>query len=268
MGRTRFEGRESKCEARELSNFINLSDEPNHLRETAIEELETLVAYHDDPASHTQARMLLRMEFDRYLAEGAENFQISQLVTTLLTAQQNKLGQRTICGLVTVVMLLLRAFGQPMTLERASSVVSEIAGSMDKMDFSLLKGKVWERRKIAVVADKQTIKRYFRRYRPVCHILAAQVIAADYWELRQPFEVIRADDARFLATVAINQSMLRDVEGYEGWGVWEIRYSPPYNLADFPAFSPHEGFVSYVGESLKLLGLLVDDGGETEVPPG
>lgn len=220
---------------------IVLSDAPQHLRPNAFLELTAYAAYPEDKASIEQAVALLAHERARWSrqCEGSV-YRPSGLALAVVESLKKTTGQRYICGLVALAMSALDNAGRTPSLEKAAEIVSEYTNYADKARFVFWRADGWTEKDIRLLGDFATIKRAFRQYRAVAHILAADIVSTEHLSLMHPFERSPEADACYFATVLYYQHRLRKVPNIDSWNLWEVRISPPYDPADFPPLLPSD----------------------------
>lgn len=210
-----------------MSRTFSISDQPEHVRPLARAELELLCAFPDDPASLKQAFGLLYDEHQRWLEVGGEAYEPSALVRAVLTSIQNSTAQRIQAGMTALAMFTLKAMGREHSLNQAAKVVSEHAFHFEKGAFVFWQGGIWVPKKRRLVGDEATIKKNFRKYRSVAHVLTANLIGADYFALSNPFEPTPEADHCLFATIVRLQNLFSAFPTYQDWNAWELIVSPP-----------------------------------------
>ena len=83
----------------------------------------------EDEASIRQAQIILRDEHKRLQKLGANEFAPSKLSQVVMHSIDGKVTRRATATLVALAMVALNEMGEPMSLLRAASVVSEYSNS-------------------------------------------------------------------------------------------------------------------------------------------
>lgn len=219
---------------------ITLSDRPNHIRDNYFSELEIFTIYPEDEVSREQALWLLNHEYQRWKTVGANDYRSSELVQKLLISFRGGTARRYVCGVTAIAMLALQNAGKRASLESASAVITEFTNAVGKLPFAYWDGKVWEEKEKVLLGDKQKIKQAFREYRSVSHILAAQIVGAEYLTLPLPFDRGVEAEACMLHTAASMEQALGNVHNFNDWNLWHIRASAPSDILEFSPFEISE----------------------------
>jgi hypothetical protein len=214
---------------------FNLSDRPEHIRQFAAAELRVCSLFPSNDGSREQALMLLRSEEARWRAFGPEGHKPTELVGTLMTSAYRQTPRRTLAGMMALVMVAMEDLGYPMSLEKASSAVSEYANDKGSIPFEFWKNGKWYVKHKALTSDPNSLKSIFRKYRSVAHICAAEIAVADHLTNELLFEIKPEADSCFIHTVLYYQAKLSTAHNFSDWESLEIQLSPP---AEFLHYGP------------------------------
>ena len=123
-----------------------------------------------------------------------------------------------------------------MSLEAAAEIVTEKNLTVDRFGLYVWSGGEWSLQTAQPTSSVEDVKKAFRQYRPVAHILAAGLVASHYMELMTPFDRSDEADKCFFSTVIAMQARLRKVSNFADWGLWEITAPLPYDPREYPPF--------------------------------
>lgn len=205
----------------------------------------------ESEADREQALCLARMETERLKAVGREAYEVSEIAKSAIRIVDRRQGHLTLVGYVAIAMCCLDNAGEPMTIQGAAKVVSELAYELGTFEIEEFKDGKFVPRTMRANGDLADIKKLFRRYQSVAHICAARVTAAEYLEAIPFLERAPDAEACLIQTAAFFQMRLTKAKGYPDWDVWDLIRTRPVEIQEHPALMPsethlHQLFTPYV----------------------
>ena len=104
---------------------IPLSQPDGSLGPDALADLMSLALFPEDGTAREQAMMIWRSERARYQMEG-EVYRPSSIARLIANIHADRVARMTLAGYVAIVLTVLHAFGRPMHLKTAASIVSDL----------------------------------------------------------------------------------------------------------------------------------------------
>lgn len=191
------------------------------IRPTVRTEIEAICHFPNDDRAVRQACYLIHDEYRSFLSH-PDGFEISELSDAVVKRLQARSTQLHTCGVVALAMCHLGSNGQLLSIEKAAKIASEQANAQVKTPFSFWSHEGWKNRPVQITGDLASIKKVFRKLRPVAHICAARVACGEHIHLRGIFQPFDESDACFISTIRYYQSRLSEYHNYKTWNAWHL----------------------------------------------
>lgn len=222
-----------------------VSDDGVTLREDAIFQYLATCFFPDCPRDVDQAAYIMFVEKKHAEKVGAAAYTDGQVSRKLQDAILKKYARVSLAGTVAIVMCHHEAQGKRMSLNSAANIVSEFAYRLGKATISLpnLDG-TWQERRMAAPADLADVKKIFREFQSVAHMLAALVALPDDVAGTHIFQCPTREVSRILQTAAHFQQHLMKYEGSKRWKLVEVASVLPECVRGHPPYLPSADLIA------------------------
>ena len=228
-----------------MSEICRLEETDGTLSYLSYLKLVVIVNYPNDLKSTKQAMQILQTEYNSFRSD-RKNWQFSSLSQTVLDAASKRAGKIYVAGLMAFIIAHLNADGSPASINNASRVASRLINDNDKVVFKIPKSVNWEIKEKRIVEDSQTIKRYFREFRPAAQICAANALIGSDPLQSHPMVKPFPEMMRFISTVLYYQRLFKSWPGTSEWKLWNIYHECASFGESYPPFSPSEEQLEYI----------------------
>jgi hypothetical protein len=239
-------------------NSLNLLNRNGVLEPDAAMKIYAHAVYPSDPSSRRQALMLAADERERFArAGGIKNWQPSKLTKAVITSMQNEAGQRAVAGWAAIAFALLRAKNphKEHKLYAAAQVVERALKHARKDDQQPLKmlhlvNGEWQVSGQRCPSTRKGIETAWTDYCTVSHILAADMILAEWFPVQSIFE--RSPDFAILLmrTAAMFERHIQEAVEQRGHSVLAVAHQFGGANGLIPPIDIGEGTLAFIARGL------------------